>query len=219
MRNPVLAIAGLSGLVGECLSVVSAFDFSSHRCRLESSKGDWFSLFLDRNGIRIRRCRKPDWPESLGLEIKASKTDPRTSISMTVWTRSSLAWLLEDGDLFLSFPRATPFVMDLFPFFGDVISTSDAACFDDRPKEGFDCSSAIYLGVVLGTSLPGLISKDNTGSLKADQWRYLGMDLGCPYALSSKTYEAAYSLASGHPGLAWGEKGHHATLVAEAVTT
>lgn len=30
MRNPVLAIAGLSGLVGECLSVVSAFDFSSH---------------------------------------------------------------------------------------------------------------------------------------------------------------------------------------------
>lgn len=30
MCNPVLAIAGLSGLVGECLSVVSAFDFSSH---------------------------------------------------------------------------------------------------------------------------------------------------------------------------------------------
>lgn len=43
MRNPVLAIAGLSGLVGECLSVVSAFDFSSHLAdvalRVPSSPG------------------------------------------------------------------------------------------------------------------------------------------------------------------------------------
>ena len=43
MRNPVLAIAGLSGLVGECLPVVSAFAFSSHltdvALRVPSSSG------------------------------------------------------------------------------------------------------------------------------------------------------------------------------------